>query len=299
MGLLRGLRHRVHARAWRIRLRLTEALGPDHSIPLEYPTSYSNEPRYGHGRPPHPLLAQLIEGSESNFRSALEEMAAYRAGLEAIPLRQRDPGEPHWGNLWLPGMDAAVIYAYVRSHSPDCYLEVGSGSSTLFAQRARRDGRGSTRIVSIDPKPREGVDPVCDEVIRAPLESVDLSIFSELVAGDLVFVDGTHRTFMNSDATVFFLDVLPRLPSGVMVAIHDVFLPNDYPPQWRRRYYSEQYLLATHLLGARTVRLRLASYHVSRQSRLMGILGPLPELWGRASPPTSFWFYSEPGEMSA
>jgi hypothetical protein len=66
----------------------------------------------------------------------------------------------------------------------------------------------------------------------------------------------------------------------------------------RRRYYSEQCLLAAYLLGARTVRLRLASYHVSRQGRLMGILGSLPELWGRSSPPSSFWFYSDQGEVS-
>ena len=54
---------------------------------------------------------------------------------------------------------------------------------------------------------------------------------------------------MNSDATVFFLEILPRLPGGVLVGIHDVFLPYDYPRDYADRYYSEQYLLAAHLIA--------------------------------------------------
>ena len=57
---------------------------------------------------------------------------------------------------------------------------------------------------------------------------------------------------MNSDVAVFFLDILPNLAPGVVVHIHDVFLPDDYPPQWIERYYSEQYLLACYLLAEST-----------------------------------------------
>jgi len=57
-------------------------------------------------------------------------------------------------------------------------------------------------------------------------------------------VDNSHRCFQNSDVTVVFLDVLPRLRSGVIIYIDDVYLPYDYPPEWSMRYYSEQYLLA-------------------------------------------------------
>ena len=54
---------------------------------------------------------------------------------------------------------------------------------------------------------------------------------------------------MNSDVTVFFLEILPKLKSGVKVFIDDIFLPEDYPPDWVERNYSEQYLLATLLLA--------------------------------------------------
>ena len=66
---------------------------------------------------------------------------------------------------------------------------------------------------------------------RIALERADLSVFEELSEGDIVFLDGSHRTFMNSDATVFFLEVLPALPAGVLVGVHDIFLPYDYPAE--------------------------------------------------------------------
>jgi hypothetical protein len=68
--------------------------------------------------------------------------------------------------------------------------------------------------------------------------------------GDVVFLDGSHRVGMASDVTVFFLEVLPRLPPGVLVHVHDVYLPNDYPPELVERNYSEQYMLAAVLFAA-------------------------------------------------
>jgi len=112
------------------------------------------------------------------------------------------------------------------------------------------DGGLQTRITSIDPAPRAEVDGVCDEVVRAPFQDTDLGRFAELEAGDVVLVDSSHHVLRNSDVTVFVLDVLPELPAGVLVGIHDVFLPDDYPWWLADRWYSEQYLVAAWLLGA-------------------------------------------------
>ena len=92
-------------------------------------------------------------------------------------------------------------------------------------------------------------DALCDRVIRRPLESTDLSVFADLEARDLVFLDNSHRCFMNSDVTVFFTEILPSLPAGLVYGLHDIYLPNDYPPEWAERFYSEQYLLAAYLAG--------------------------------------------------
>jgi hypothetical protein len=74
------------------------------------------------------------------------------------------------------------------------------------------------------------------------------SIFDELEAGDIVFFDGSHRSFMNSDVTVFFIDVLPRIKPGVIVHLHDINLPWDYPDFFKTWYWNEQYMLAVYLM---------------------------------------------------
>ena len=115
--------------------------------------------------------------------------------------------------------------------------------------------------------------------MRAPLEDADLSVFASLSPGDVVFVDNSHRAFTNSDVTVVFLEVLPRLPAGVRVGIHDICLPLDYPDAWSDRFYNEQYLLATFLLGGHAgYEIDLPAYYISNHPELAGVLEPL---WSR------------------
>jgi hypothetical protein len=144
--------------------------------------------------------------------------------------------------------------------------------------RARSDGGLDTRITSIDPFPRAEVDALCDEVIRRPFETADLSVLSGLEPNDIVFFDGSHRSFMNSDATVFFLEVLPALPPGIVVGIHDILLPWDYPPEWGPRYYSEQYLLAAGLIAEDPKLLPILPCHyIATTPELDASLAPLWE----------------------
>lgn len=237
---------------------------------LDYPTSASNFPRWVN---PHPQLEEIIARHKAAFRRALEVIADCREDLARIDVRQRDPREPCWINPFLPGLDSAAIYAFLRSRNPSQYLEVGSGNSTKFAHRARRDGNLRTRIVSIDPNPRDEIDEICDRVIRSPLEASDLSIFDELDETDVVFLDGSHRVFMNSDVTVFFLEALPRLAPGVLVGVHDIFLPYDYPAHLADRYYSEQYVLAAYLIaGVQALDPVLAAWYVSQTPELRSVV---------------------------
>ena len=85
---------------------------------------------------------------------------------------------------------------------------------------------------------------------------------------------------MNSDVTMLWLDVLPRLKPGVIVHIHDVFLPYDYPPEWASRYYSEQYMLAASLLAGNPMEILFPSHFVQRDAALASRLDPLWEALG-------------------
>ena len=233
-------------------------------------------PRYGYGNPPHPGLYNLIAKDRAGYKATLEKFLDFKEPLLRIPTQATSPLEPGWVNGWLSPFDLASLYCLVALNHPQLYLEVGSGVSTCVARRALRDHQLRTRIISIDPQPRAEIDSLCDEVIRQPLESAGLAIFEQLAPGDILFIDSSHRVFTNSDVTVVFLEVLPRLQPGVLVHLHDIFLPYDYPPEWRDRYYSEQYVLAAMLLG-QTSRFRIAlpNAFVSHDPELSAVLAPL------------------------
>lgn len=261
---------------------------------LEHPPSSSDEPRWGQGSAPHPELAEIIAARDGVYAARLQEIAGFRDDMAGIPVQQGDPREPAWVNGWFPGLDGASLYGFIRSRSPRRYVEVGSGTSTLFADRARRDGSLGTTITSIDPQPRKEIDAVCDSVVRAPLEVADLGVFAELGEGDVLLLDGSHCVFMNSDVSVFFLEVLPRLAKGVLVGVHDIYLPADYPAEVADRHYSEQYMLAAYLLaGAPFVQPVLPCSYVSGHPELSHALDALWEAPGMAGVErhgVAFWF---------
>jgi Methyltransferase domain len=232
-----------------IKWRLPEVVHPAYPIMLEYPIKPT--PRYGHGKPAHPEISAQLARNDALYARTLASFSRFKESLLKIP---EEPvgalsGEPYWNNTYFSAMDAISLYGFLGSKAPVRYMEVGSGNSTKFARRAIKDLNLSTKITSLDPNPRAEVDALCDRVIRQPLEDLDGKLFDELEAGDILFIDNSHRAFQNSDVTVFFLEILPRLKPGITVHIHDIFLPFDYPPLWSNRHYSEQYLLAAFLLA--------------------------------------------------
>jgi hypothetical protein len=266
-------------------------------LSLDYPPSYDFRPRWGYSRPLHQKLIELFARNRDRYLGVLEEMVA----LEPYFLQIADqfsherPGEPGWIGGPINPLDTALLYYFVARYKPRTYLEIGSGVTTLFAARAKRDHHLPTAIVSIDPSPRTWVDQVCDHIIREPFETTDLSAFEKLEPGDIVFMDGSHRTFMNSDVTVFMLDVLPALKPGVIVHFHDILWPYDYPPTFQDWYWSEQYVVAAYLLGAaEKVDVLMPSRFVSDLDELKVILAPILARWHGPTKPWlnggSLWF---------
>jgi Methyltransferase domain len=224
-------------------------------IYLDYPINAL--PRYGWGKASHRMLYEAISANRAQYGSYIQALRSFKDGLANIPSTEEDPLSPYWSNRYMRGLDAAALYAFPKLFGSQLYLEIGSGNSTKFVKRSVIDNRLKTKIISIDPFPRAEVDSLCDEVVRKPLETVDLELFDQLEEGDILMVDCSHRTFQNSDATVVFLEILPRLKPGVMIYIDDIYLLDDYPPHWSPRYYSEAYLLAVLLLSDRQNRYEI------------------------------------------
>jgi hypothetical protein len=249
-------------------------------------------------------IGEMLERSAPSAHRWLEEAGRHRESFLAIAL-SNDPASaaPAWVNGGVPGLDAMLIYSLIRAVRPRVYLEVGSGNSTKFARRAIADGGLATRIVSIDPEPRAEVDALCDEVVRAPFEDVDLAAtIGALSDNDVVFIDNSHRSFQNSDVTVFFTEALWALPAGAYWGVHDIFLPSDYPDAWRERFYNEQYLLTAYLLGgAGGDEIVFPGAWVSGAAAFQAAIGRLFEgLDGAERHANAFWMRrgTQPGQSS-
>ena len=246
-----------------------------YQIDLDYP--FVSKPRYSTNRP-NQHLYEIINNNRNSYKTILQEIKDLKNKFSQIEIEPPpDQTQPHWENGWIPPLDSMALYHFLLKNNPKYYIEIGSGNSTKFARKAINDNNLQTKIISIDPNPRAEIDGICDQVIRKRCEEVDLSLFSLLGAGDILFIDNSHRMFMNSDATVAFLDILPILADGVLVEFHDICLPYDYPSEWINRYYSEQYGLACYLL-ARGTRLEivLPCKFIIFDDRLMSTLD---ELW--------------------
>jgi len=182
--------------------------------------------------------------------------------LNAIPRGQADAaaGEYFVDNGAFESVDGEIYYAMIRAHRPARVLEIGAGWSTLLALRALRANRADGaegRLLSVEPYPREyvraaiGREPEVAELRDLPVQELPLDVFESLGAGDILFIDSSHVLRIGSDVQYEILEILPRLQAGVLVHVHDVFLPGEYPKEWvlgpEHRFWNEQYLLQAYL----------------------------------------------------
>jgi hypothetical protein len=182
-----------------------------------------------------------------------------------------DPHDYHAGSDMFSRLDASMLAAVLRHFRPRRMIEVGCGWSSLVTARVNREYLdGSLHFTCIEPYPPEflagGVDGI-SELIASPVENLELDRFLALEAGDVLFIDSSHTVKTGGDANFLYLEVVPRLAPGVVVHIHDMFLPFDYPQEWvfSGRAWNEQYLVQAFLSFNSAFRILLA---VARLSHL-------------------------------
>jgi len=156
------------------------------------------------------------------------------------------------GNGLFDGVDALVAYCMVRHFQPRLVIEVGSGFSSLALGEAASKN-GFAPIICIEPFPRDFLRkgfPGLQTLIEKNVQEISLEFFSQLQSGDILFIDSSHTVKIGGDVNYLFLEILPRLKPGVMVHVHDIFLPFEYRRDWvmdEFRFWSEQYLLQAFL----------------------------------------------------
>jgi hypothetical protein len=281
------------------RMRHTRPYG---EVRLKYPD--------GHFYSPIPDLAEIrareddiftvpdeLSGIDLRKRSQLELAAQLARFYEEQPFKheKRSGRRYHFKNIYFSYGDALMLYGMLRHLEPARLIEVGSGySSAATLDVNDRFLEGRLECTFIEPYPQRlhkllrGTDGQRHEVIEAPLQQVDLGVFDRLQDGDVLFIDSTHVSKIGSDVNRILFEVLPRLRSGVVIHIHDIFFPFEYPRSWvyEGRAWNEAYLLRAFLTDNPQFEILLwnsylAEHHAEEVKALM-------PLWGR-NPGGSIW----------
>jgi predicted O-methyltransferase YrrM len=212
-------------------------------------------------------------------RSLKEELWQYRSELAGIKIneeRQLDLlvefvsklkyeyermliDEVGYGSFNSGTVDGEILYCMIRYFKPRNIFEIGSGDSTRLSAKAllknkEENNNDGCEFVAIDPYPSEtlrGGIPGLSKLLSKKAQDIPLSEFNKLKSNDILFIDSSHVLKIGSDVQYEYLDILPRLNKGVIVHIHDIFLPAEYRKEWvlkDYRFWNEQYLLQAFLI---------------------------------------------------
>lgn len=195
-----------------------------------------------------------------------------------------DAGSRHLGSL-----DAAINYCVVRSLDPARVVEIGSGRSTEILARAIVDAGLDGQVTCIDPAPRLDITglPVTFEARTLRLE--DVALARSLERDDILYIDSSHILHPGTDVDIQLNVMLPALASGVVVHVHDIFLPWGYPSEWRDRHWNEVSGLIP-WIASEAFEILFPSFFVTKE-RAADLTAAMPRFMARNThlAPGGFW----------
>jgi hypothetical protein len=215
-------------------------------------------------KPTFPLLEAFSSFDPS---SIIDGYTAYRADCRRLLISDGHPQHYNPVNNYFQPADACLTYLVARTYQPKTWFEVGSGNSTGVVRQAISDGNLATKLVCVDPNPRVDISSIADEVVRAEAELLAAdSIAERLNCNDVLFIDSSHELKAGGDVIHLLLNVVPKLRAGVLVHIHDIFLPYDYPRRWVEEYSTldEQYVVQAMLQFGAKFEVVWPGYYVQR-----------------------------------
>ena len=220
----------------------------------------------GHfGRPVFPLPQSFTSADIHAVFTAVER---YRVRFDDFVAVGRNQVGYCFENDFYSSPDTEVLYSFIRDYHPKTILEIGSGNSTKIARQAILDGTTASRLISVDPQPRAEIDQLADRIYRQPVEAIQLNELAQLVgSGDILFIDSSHELKIGNDVAFLFLQLLPILPAGLLIHVHDVFLPYEYPEDWamaQHVIWLEHYLVQAILAQGNAFEVLWPGYYTQR-----------------------------------
>jgi predicted O-methyltransferase YrrM len=221
----------------------------------------------GHFYSPVPNVHEVLSRADrifDQFPDALPGIDLNEKGQEQLFIELSDvladeelPQEPKEGwrycalNEYYGIADALVLHGMLRWLRPGRIVEIGSGwSSALILDTVDRYLTGHERLAFVEPHPErlKSLLRTADDgrvtIHEQDVQRVPMELFTELGPGDLLFIDSSHVVTVGSDVPYLIGEVLPLLPSGVVVHVHDIFWPFEILRQWfeQGRLWAEPYM---------------------------------------------------------
>ena len=220
---------------------------------------------------------KYIQGLNLNIEKYIqflkENCVAYKHDINILPgfSNNNKLNDYYLNNDFFGTVDAEILYCIIRKNKPNHIIEVGSGFSTRLMRKAIRDENAETKIICIDPQPRIEILEHADEHLSFFVENIEQRmILNKLGPDDVLFIDSSHIVATGNDVNYLFLEILPQLPAGVFVHIHDIFFPFDYPEEWvikERWGWNEQYLVQAFLMFNETFEIIWPSHYMYTTAR--------------------------------
>ncbi len=222
--------------------------------------------------------SRTIAGVDLRENAQLELIKSFAGYYAELPFRaEAQPGlRYYFDNPAFGHSDAIFLFCMIRHAKPKRMIEVGSGYSSCVALDTNELFFGnSIQTTFIEPFPELLDSHVTAEdrkrirILPHRLQDIAIDEFQELQANDILFIDSTHVSKVNSDVNRLFFEILPALSSGVYIHIHDVFFPFEYPREWiyGGRAWNELYILRAFLQYNARFQIELMNSFLQRYHR--------------------------------
>jgi len=219
-----------------------------------------------------------IELNDEAQRRLLLDLSRYYGELPFKDAKEPDR-RYYFDQPWYCYADAIYLYAVIRHFMPRRYFEIGSGFSSAVALDTSDLFLSDKMLCTfIEPYPDRLLELLRAEdwsrcvLHRKAVQDIPLETFEELEANDILFIDSSHVCKVGSDVNHLLFKVLPRLKPGVLIHIHDIAYPFEYPEAWFRegRAWNEAYMVRAFLQNNDAYRIFLfASYLAERFQQLL------------------------------
>lgn len=230
-----------------------------------------------------------IEMKDREQLDLISKFIKYQTEYNSIPALKSKKKEYEFflNNLAFDNVDALNYYNVIRHFKPKTIIEIGSGQSTKIAAKACLINK-TTKLISIEPYPQKILVkgfPGLNKLITKKVENVNINIFKKLSNNDILFIDSSHVISTGGDVIYEFLHILPQLKKGVIIHIHDIFFPFDYPLPWildEKRFWTEQYLVQALLTYSKGFKILLANNYLcyKYKNELRKIYPNIPHISG-------------------